>query len=160
LCRNKKTHQIRFPHLALKALPSILICGPLLLLPACRKGQQPEEARGLELAAQVEAYKSQIGLSRIGLAKGQNYLGDDVFYVEGTVKNEGGKLVQHIELTFLFKDSLNQVVLKEARRAVDYKSGRGLEPQKSTKFQVAFDRLPRDWNYVVPEVKVTNVGFK
>ena len=76
------------------------------------------------------------------------------------MKNNGSRAIQRVELLFLFKDSLNQVVLREARKAVDYKGSKGLEPQKSTNFQVAFERLPKDWNYVVPDVQVSNLNFK
>jgi hypothetical protein len=132
----------------------------ILLVSACTKGSQSGETSGAEQVAQTEAYKSQLELSHVGLAKGENYLGNEVFYVEGVVKNNGSRAIQRVELLFLFKDSLNQVVLREARKAVDYKGGKGLEPQKSTNFQVAFERLPKDWNYVVPDVQVSNLNFK
>ena len=96
----------------------------------------------------------------MGLAKGESYLGNEVFYVEGVLKNNSSRAIQRVELLFLFKDSLNQVVLRETRKAVDYKGSKGLEPRKSATFQVAFDRLPKDWNYVVPDVQINNINFK
>jgi hypothetical protein len=132
----------------------------LLFLSNCSKDPTLEEAQKREATAQVEAYKSKIVLSRIGLAKGENYLGQIVYYVEGTVKNEGERIVQRIDLTFLFKDSLNQVVLKETRKSVDYKNKKGLESQKSINFQVGFDHLPHDWDHRIPEIQLTNVIFK
>jgi hypothetical protein len=111
-------------------------------------------------AAEAEAYKNKIEVSNIGLAKGENYLGGEVYYVEGSLKNAGHRVIQRVELTFLFKDSLNQVVLRDSRKSVDYKRGGGLEPDKSTRFQVAFDHLPNDWNYVIPEVHVSHVALK
>src|SRR5262245_25136342 len=129
----------------------------LLLISSCGKTSNLSETASL---AQAEAYKSQLALSHIGLAKGENYLGHEVFYVEGVVRNGGSRTVQRVELLFLFKDSLDQVVLKETRKAVDYKGSKGLEPEKSTNFQVAFERLPRDWNYVVPDVQISRIDFK
>jgi hypothetical protein len=108
----------------------------------------------------AEAYKAKIELSKIGLAKGENYLGDEVFYVEGSLTNAGEKVVQRVDLTFFFRDSLNQVVLKESRKAVEFKGARGLDPQKTTRFQVAFDHLPKDWNYVLPQIEVSQVSLK
>jgi hypothetical protein len=113
-----------------------------------------------QASAEAEAYKEKIELSHIGLAKGENYLGDEIHYVEGTAKNDGDRIVQRIELTFVFKDSLKQMVLKESRKAVDFKGARGLESQKSTRFQVGFDHLPKGWNYFVPEVYVSKVILK
>src|SRR5262245_59838283 len=132
------------------------LLGLLLLLTAC--GKSPES--GAVSPAQWEAYQDQLELSHIGLAKGENYLGHQVFYVEGAVRNGGTRVIQRVELLFLFKDSLNQVVLREARKAVEYRGSKGLEPQKSTNFQVAFERLPRDWNYVVPDVQISRIDFK
>jgi hypothetical protein len=115
--------------------------------------RQEEKARG-------DAYRSKIEISKAGLAKGENYLGGEVLYVEGSLKNAGDRVVQRVELTFFFKDSLKQVVLKESRKAVDYKGGGGLEGAKSTRFQVAFDHLPKDWNHVLPEIEVSQVTLK
>src|ERR1700704_4019925 len=61
---------------------------------------------------EAEAYKSMIKISKVGLAKGENYLGNQVYYVEGSLTNDGPRVVQRIELTFRFKDSLKQVVLQ------------------------------------------------
>jgi hypothetical protein len=140
---------------------SILAASGLLFLSiACNRDPNPAETKGSGAEAQTEAYKSKIELSHVGLSKGENYLGDQVFYVEGSLKNNGDKLVQRVELTFQFRDSLNQVVLRETRRAFDYKGNKGLEPQKSTNFQIGFERLPRDWNYTVPEAQISNVILK
>ena len=97
-------------------------------------------------------------MSRVGLAKGENYLGSEVFYVEGSLKKRGNRVVQRVEITFLFRDSLKQVVLKESRKALEYKGARGLEADKTTRFQVAFDHLPREWNYVLPDLEVSQVS--
>lgn len=130
----------------------------LFLMAGC--GSKAGSGSPPNLAAEAEAYKTKIEVSKIGLAKGENYLGGEVYYVEGSLRNAGGRVVQRVELTFLFRDSLKQVVLKESRKAVEYKGARGLEADQSTRFQVAFDHLPKDWNYVIPEVQVNQVTFK
>jgi hypothetical protein len=139
----------------------ILVAGLSLLigLAGCRGGSSNPSSQAGK-AADEEAYKSKIELSRVGLAKGENYLGSEVFYVEGSLKNTGSRVVQRVEIAFLFRDSLKQVVLKESRKAVEYKGGRGLEADQSTRFQVAFDHLPKDWNYVLPDIEVSQVTLK
>jgi hypothetical protein len=143
-----------------RAFSILAATGLLFLSIACDQNPNSAVIKGSGAEAQTEVYKGKIELSRVGLSKGENYLGDQVFYVEGSLKNNGDKLVQRVELTFLFRDSLNQVVLRETRRAVDYKGNKGLEPQKSTNFQIGFERLPRDWNYTVPEAQVSSVILK
>ena len=135
----------------------------LLLLTAmagCDSNPSSRTAQSGQRAIEAEAYKTKIEVSKVGLAKGENYLGSDVFYVEGSLRNMGNRVVQRVEITFLFKDSLKQVVLKESRKALEYKGGRGLEADKSTRFQVAFDHLPKDWNYVLPDLEVSQVTLK
>jgi len=132
----------------------------LLIVMAGCGNSSSRTAQAGQSAMEAEAYKSKIEVSKVGLAKGENYLGSDVFYVEGSLKNMGNRVVQRVEITFLFKDSLKQVVLKESRKALEYKGGRGLEADKSTRFQVAFDHLPKEWNYVLPDLEVSQVTLK
>lgn len=123
-------------------------------------GDSSRQPADPETAALEEAYRDQVILSGLGLAKVENFLGDEVFYVEGSLTNDGEGTIRKVELTFLFKDSLDQVVLKEARTALEYRGERGIAPRQAAEFQVAFENLPRDWNYVVPEVQVSGIGLR
>jgi len=146
-----------------KLSQKLVILGVRLLLLIVMAGcgnSSSRTAQAGQSAMEAEAYKSKIEVSKVGLAKGENYLGSDVFYVEGSLKNMGNRVVQRVEITFLFKDSLKQVVLKQSRKALEYKGGRGLEADKSTRFQVAFDHLPKEWNYVLPDLEVSQVTLK
>ena len=132
----------------------------LIAMAGCGSTPSSRTSQASQSAIEAEAYKNKIKVSNLGLAKGENYLGSDVFYVEGSLKNIGNRVVQRVEITFLFKDSLKQVVLKESRKALEYKGGRGLDADKSTRFQVAFDHLPKEWNYVLPDLEVSQVTLK
>jgi hypothetical protein len=140
----------------------LLATGFVLLaaLVGCGRDSSSQTSQAAQNVVETEAYKSKIELSKVSLAKGENYLGSEVFYVEGSIKNMGNRVVQRVEITFLFRDSLKQVVLKESRKALEYKGTRGLEADKTTRFQVAFDHLPKDWNYFVPELEVTQITLK
>ena len=140
---------------SLRFLLTVSAIVSMAILTGC--GQKPSNLSSQAAAAEAETYRTRIELTHIGLAKGESFLGDHVYYIEGKVKNLGNRLVQRIELTFVFKDNLNQVVLKESRKALDYKGGGGLEPQQTSNFQVAFDHLPKDWNHIIPEVKVSKI---
>ena len=104
-----------------------------------------------------KAYRTQVVLSGLGIAKGENFLGDNIFYVEGIITNNGMQTIKRIDLTFLFKNSLNQIVLQETRKALQYRGKRGLQPNNEANFQVAFENLPEDWNYVIPEVQISRI---
>ena len=130
------------------------------LLVGCGRDSSNQTSQAAQNVIEAEAYKSKIEVSKVGLAKGENYLGSEVFYVEGSLRNMGTRVVQRVEIMFLFRDSLKQVVLKESRKALEYKGTRGLEADKTTRFQVAFDHLPKEWNYILPDLEVSQVTLK
>lgn len=138
----------------------LVVSASLFLWAAVGCGDATSPQADPETAAREEAYRDHVTLSGLGLAKGENFLGDEVFYVEGSLANQGEGTIRKVELTFLFKDTLDQVVLKEARTALEYRGKRGIAPQQVAEFQVAFENLPRDWNYVVPEVQVSGIGLQ
>lgn len=113
-----------------------------------------------EMAALAAAYKAKIKLTHLGLARGENYLGDTVYYVQGKAKNLGDKPVQQLELFFKFSDYQNRVLSEETRLALNYKGGGNLAPQAISEFQVGFEKLPVNWNYALPEVSVSKVVFR
>jgi len=139
----------------------LISVGTLLLLSflACRRNSDQHHSSGI-LGELEEAYRTKVTLSKLGLSKGDNFLGDTVFYVNGTITNNGEKKLQRVVLTFLFKDSINQVVLKNTRTAIEYRGRRGIESLEAAEFQVAFENLPQAWNYVVPEVQVSQIGLQ
>ena len=146
---------------AMLATPRFMVVlGSILLWAAAGCGDSSRPQADPESAAREEAYRGQVTLSGLGLAKGENFLGDEVIYVKGSLTNDGEATIRRVELTFLFKDSLDQVVLKEARTALEYRGKRGIAPQQAAEFQVAFENLPRDWNYVVPEIQVSGIGLR
>ena len=138
----------------------MVFLGSILLWAAAGCGDSSRPQADPESAAREEAYRGQVTLSGLGLAKVENFLGDEVIYVKGSLTNDGEATIRRVELTFLFKDSLDQVVLKEARTALEYRGKRGIAPQQAAEFQVAFETLPRDWNYRVPEVQVSGIVLR
>lgn len=138
----------------------IVFIAQVVLWAAVSCGDASRPPRDPEIVALEEAYKDQVTVSKLGLAKGENFLGDEVFYVEGLLTNEGEGTIRKVELTFIFKSSLDQVVFRETRTALAYRGKRGIASQQHAEFQVAFENLPREWNYVVPEVYVSGIGLQ
>jgi len=111
-------------------------------------------------AAMAEAYKNKIEITHLGVARGENYLGDAIYYIQGKAKNLGDLPVQQLELTFKFRDLQKKVILGETRKALNYKGGGSLAPRTASEFQVGFEKLPGNWNYSLPEVVVSKVLFR
>jgi hypothetical protein len=136
-----------------------LLCIVLAICTGCGK-HSTQVAPSSEQTAQAEAYKGKIELSQLGLARGENYLGDAVYYVQGKIKNAGDKPVQQVELTFKFKSLQNQAASEQIRKALNYKGGGSLAPKSTMDFQVGFEKLPPNWNYSLPDVVVAKVVFR
>ncbi len=136
------------------------VLAPLFLLAALGCGDSSRQEADAVWTAREKAYTSRVTLSGLELSRIENFLGDEVFYVEGTLSNGGESTIRQVEMTFLFKDSLDQVVLKERRTALKYRGKRGVAPQQAAEFQVAFEKLPQDWNYVLPEIQVSRIGLR
>ena len=86
-------------------------------------------------------------------------LGNNIFYVEGIISNNGTQIIKRIDLTFLFKNSSNQIVFQETRKALQYRGEKGIQPKNQANFQVAFENLPEDWNYLIPKVQIARITF-
>ena len=140
----------------------VVVClmSGLMVVAACSQRPWGGKAHTGSVTGYDLAYKNKIGISHLSLAKGESYLGDSVYFVEGEIKNNGNRVVQRVDLTLIFRDSLKQICLRETRRALEYKTSKGLEAQKSANFQIGFDHLPKDWNNFLPEVQVSGVFLR
>lgn len=109
----------------------------LLLLSRSRESSQPPPPPSQEDIA----YTSQLELSELRLSAEENFLGQQVVYLDGKITNRGGKTVQGLKLRLYFRDSLNQVVLRDDQQVLDLRSA-PLGPGQVRAFQLRFDRLP------------------
>lgn len=103
-----------------------------------------------------QQYASQIEVVGLSLSQFENFLGQRVTYVEGTLVNRGKRSVVALELTFEFKDVLEQTVLRETVRIIGRRSpplGGGL----TRPFRTGFDNIPADWNRRVPAIRITGL---
>ena len=66
----------------------LISVGTLLLLSflACRRNSDQHHSSGI-LGELEEAYRTKITVSKLGLSKGENFLGNTIFYVKGTITN-------------------------------------------------------------------------
>src|ERR1035437_7158072 len=105
----------------------------LLVLSSCKKGP----------AAPVEdlAYASQVTLSGLHLSAEENFLGQQVVYLDGEMTNRGSKVVRQLKVRLFFRDLLNEVVLREEQEIL---GGRAefLRPAQTRSFQIRFDQTP------------------
>jgi hypothetical protein len=116
----------------------------LLLLSSCKKGPVPVEDL---------AYASQVAFSGLHLSAEENFLGQQVVYLDGEMTNRGSKVVRQLKGRLLFRDLLNQVVLREEQTILGG-SAEFLQPARTRSFQIRFDQTPDSWNRQVPELQI------
>lgn len=102
------------------------------------------------------AYAAQLELSDLRLSAEENFLGQQVVYLDGKIANRGDKTLRGLNLRLFFRDSMNQVVLREDRELLGPRSA-PLGPGQAREFQLRFDRLPDSWNRQVPEFQLVSI---
>jgi hypothetical protein len=114
------------------------------------------------LSSEADAYLPQIELGPLELSRWQNFLGQQVTYLDLTLANRGRRRVIAVELTVEFLDPYQAVVLRENVRPVGGRSLPGirrgpLAPGESRPVRIAFEHLPADWDRRPPRVRVTGL---
>lgn len=124
--------------------------------PSPRRPTTPVPEKLPPLGAAQQQYAARIAISELELSQFENFLGQTVTYVEGRLTNRGTRVISALELTFEFKDVLNQTVLRETVRVIGRRStplGAGL----ARSFRVGFDSIPADWDRRAPAIRVTGL---
>lgn len=110
------------------------------------------------MTAEQQAYLSSIAFSDFRMSAANNFLGNTVTYLDGTVTNQGAKPVRTLDVDLVFVDTLNQIVLKETVHPLADRTS-PLAPGQSYGFRTTFEHIPVDWNQAAPEAKAVYVGF-
>src|ERR1700739_2929686 len=117
------------------------------------------------------AYAANIKFSDLKMSAAENFVGDTVSYIDGTVTNSGPQTVTHVVVEVTFKDSMGQLAQRETvplrvlqtngpyPDAVDL-SVSPLGPGQSKPFRLTFEGISTQWNHEYPGLKVTDVHVK
>jgi hypothetical protein len=110
------------------------------------------------LSVEQKAYLPSLVFADLRMSAADNFLGDTVTYLDGSVTNKGAKPVRRLDVELNFVDVLNQVVLRETAHPLADRAT-PLQPGETHAFRVAFDHMPVDWNQSPPTVKAVYVEF-
>jgi len=105
-----------------------------------------------------KAYFHSLEFTDLHMSVAQNFLGDNVTYLDGRVKNAGTKTVRRLDLDLTFVDTLSQVILRERAYPVSLRTP-PLKPGESRAFRVSFEHIPVDWNQAAPAIAPVYVQF-
>jgi hypothetical protein len=121
-------------------------------LPAMVRGGRPP------LSVEQRAYLGSLVFGDLRMSAADNFLGDTITYLDGSVTNNGAKPVHTLEVELNFVDTLNQVVLRETAHPLADRTT-PLRPGETYAFRVTFDHMPVDWNQAPPMARAVYVEF-
>jgi len=105
-----------------------------------------------------KAYFRQLEFTDLHMSAAQNFLGDNVTYLDARVRNAGTKTVRRLDLDLTFVDTLNQVILRERVYPVSARTP-PLKAGESRAFRVTFEHIPVDWNQAAPTMTPVYLEF-
>jgi Protein of unknown function (DUF2393) len=126
-----------------------------------REQPKPEKA--------VSPYIASLKLSDFKMSAAENFIGATVSYIDGTISNSSDKIVTHVVVEVIFKDSIGQLAQREPdvplrvlRTAGPYPdavdlSASPLAPGQGQPFRLTFENISAQWNRQYPEIRVTDV---
>lgn len=120
--------------------------------PAMEVGLRPP------LTADQTAYLRSFTFADFHMSAANNFLGNTVTYLDGSITNQGAKPVHNLDVELNFVDSLNQVVLREIAHPLANRAT-PLGPGETYAFRVTFDHMPVDWNQAPPSAKAVYLEF-
>ena len=110
------------------------------------------------LTGDARAYVRSLQLLDVNMDAHESYLKQAVVEISGKIGNNGGRVLQLVEINCVFYDAYGQVVLRERVPIVSRKMG-SLAPGEIKNFRLAFDNIPESWNQAMPQMVIANIVF-
>lgn len=115
-------------------------------------------AHHLPFGPEEQAYAEKLQFGNLSMSRAENFLHQEVTILSGQVLNSGDRPVRAIEVTVIFQDDMQQIVLRETR-PVFAPNTPPVAPGQSMSFDISFDHVPISWNMQVPSVHVSGLEF-
>lgn len=115
-------------------------------------------AVGLPFGPVERAYAASMQIGNLSMSRAENFVRQEVTILSGEIYNPGSRPLAQIEVTVEFRDSLNQVVLRETRTLLS-RVAEPLGPGRRRAFELSFEHIPRDWNFRIPVLRVSGLKF-
>ena len=97
-------------------------------------------------------------ISEVSMEAHESYLHQQVVEITGKIGNTGNRVIDTAEIYCVFKDSYDQVVLRQRVSIVTKKMG-GLSPGEIKSFRLPFDTIPESWNQALPQIVIARIEF-
>jgi len=108
---------------------------------------------------EAEAYLENLAVADLHMSAEENFLQQQVTYLDGRLTNQGDRTIRQLRLRLYFRDTLNQVVLRVDRDVIGAASA-PLAAGESRVFRLQFDNIPQSWNRQVPQFQLVAMEFQ
>lgn len=115
------------------------------------------EASG-EMTGAEQAYRPEVIVAGAKMSAATNFLGDTVYYLDGSLENKGSQTVRQVRLKLAFMDPFGEVVVVESRSPITRQTP-PLRGGATQTLHLVFERLPATWNQGPPTINTTFVSF-
>lgn len=116
-------------------------------------------------------YASNLKISDLKMSAAENFAGQTVSYIDGTITNNGDKTVTHVTVHVLFRDDMKQVVGDETAPVHVLQTGGPyadtvdlsalpLAPHQSKPFRLTFEHISSQWAQTYPDIEIVDVATK
>lgn len=135
-------------------------------------GRSPQQPAQKGETPQPE-YASNLHISDLKLSAAENFVGGSVNYIDGKVTNAGDKTVAACRIEAIFRNSLGQIVQREAQPLMVLQERKGFEyqdltplstaplyPNQVREFRMTFEHISADWDHGYPELRVLSLTLK
>ncbi len=148
-----------FPWPLLAGALGVLLIAGVVQLSTGGGGSKTEPQQRLPMGAEETAYAERIGFSNIRMSRASNLLNQEITFIHGVLENKGTHAIRDIEIRIEFRDSMNQVVLRDTLRpfGLPGPTNSPLPAGRSREFQLNFEHVPVDWNQQHPTFRVTGL---
>ncbi len=151
-----KDQRSQFPYAFTAGLIIVAILVTVIVLVVKHTRTAPVAEVKLPYGAAEQAYSDRIHFDDIKLAHATNFLNQDFTYVAGTVANMGDKDIKAIQVQIEFRNTLDQVVLRETESLIPPDAD-PIPAGQRRDFQVTLEHLSEEWNHQYPSIHVTGL---
>jgi hypothetical protein len=130
--------------------------GLILIWAFAQKLQSPSAI--LNEVTDKAVIEKQLELSHVGIETSENYFGNHIRIIHGTIRNLADKPLRLVEMKMVFHDFDGKSVQETVHRAFN-PTQKPLTPGTTYRFQVNFENLPKTWNYHIPDIEVVRVAY-
>jgi hypothetical protein len=128
-------------------------------------------AAGPTTLQQADAYAGSLELTQFAMSEASNLSGGKLTYLDGHVRNTGGRTVSGITVQVVFQndeamppqiDTLPLALIRMREPYIDIEpvSAQPLKPGDEREFRLTFETVAENWNTQMPVVRVVRVDGK